>query len=349
MTTDEVFIKNEYDQVLAFCETHPVPDYMLNISKDWSQGVWKMYWSLLQSANYSFENKVVLDFRCKYGHLLPLFLARGASIAIGVDAEDSYVEAGRKLFPELYPNIKILKTEFGYLPIQPETIDFVLINEVISHVNPGYLDTVYMEVARVLKPGGVVLISDGNNIANQKCREELIPFYETWELGPDGEKTARDVVTESYLTRRMKIIKTHYPDLEPAKVDYVAKNTSGLFGDYLLHVINSYLETGELIQRPYYRGNCPVNPGSSGVVMERGFYPKQVISALESYGIQATQIQPVPPQDWKASGNWLKDISDFVAWRLSGRRSARLSELLEPDAWRGTSEGFMILGTRKAR
>jgi hypothetical protein len=83
--------------------------------------------------------------------------------------------------------------------------------------------------------------------------------------------------------------------------------------------------------------------------MERGFYPKQVISALESYGIQATQIQPVPPQDWKASGNWLKDISDFVAWRLSGRRSARLSELLEPDAWRGTSEGFMILGTRKAR
>jgi hypothetical protein len=225
-------------------------------------------------------------------------------------------------------------------------VDFVLINEVISHVNPGYLETVYAEVARILKPNGIVLISDGNNIANEACREELVPLYEMWENGPDGSKTPRDTVTESYYTRRKNIIQSRYPSLESARVDYLAKNTSGLFGQILLEAIDEYVTTGELILRPYRRGVYPTNPGPPGVVMERGFHPLQVIFSLDSYGISGQQIRPTPPLPFTQDGNWFRDIVDFARWRLSGRLTERLNILFKPDAWRSQSPGFIILGTK---
>lgn len=346
MESMEAKIQNAYDEVLAFCRTQDVPEYLKSISRDWCQGTWNMYWSLLELAIFSFEGKVALDFGCKYGHLLPMLLIKGAVQAIGIDAEDTYVEAGRTIFPKLYPSTSLLKSERGYIPLQPETVDFVLINEVISHVNPGYLETVYAEVARILKPNGIVLISDGNNIANEPCREELVPFYEIWENGPDGSKTSRDTVTESYYTRRTNIIRSRYPSLESARVEYLAKNTSGLFGQTLLEVIDQYVTTGELILRPYRRGVYPTNPGPPGVVMERGFHPLQVIFALDSYGISSKQIRPAPPMPFTQDGNWLRDIMDFARWRLSGRLSERLNTLVKPEAWRSQTPGFIILGTK---
>jgi SAM-dependent methyltransferase len=235
---------------------------------------------------------VVVDFGCKYGHLLPWFVVAGVSEAIGVEVEDSYVEEGRSIFEALYANVRILKEEQGCIPLQPDTVDFVLVNEVISHVNPTYLDMVYAEIARVLKSGGRVLISDGNNIANAECQAALTPLYEAWENGPDGTKTDRDTVSESYLTRRRKIIQSRHPRLDPTRVDFLARNTSGLFGDFLIRVIDEYVQTGELIRRPYRRGVCPTNPSPSGVVMERGFHPVQVELALASYGLEAWQVLP---------------------------------------------------------
>jgi hypothetical protein len=68
-------------------------------------------------------------------------------------------------------------------------------------------------------------------------------------------------------------------------------NTSGLFGNLLLEVVNHYVRTGELIRRPYRRGICPTNPSASGVVMEKGLYVDEILLTLSIYGFSSVYVQ----------------------------------------------------------
>ena len=331
-------IDQEYCKVLNYCQTSCVPEYMFKQSMAWQEGLWKTYWHLLDLAPFPLKGKVVIDFGCKYGHLLPLLTVMEVDRAIGVDVEDAYLDAGRQVFEKLYPNVKLLKSDQGYIPLEPESVDFVLVNEVISHINPGYLETFYAEVARILKRKEVVLISDGNNLENMQCREKLISLHELWENGPDGSKTDRDTVTECYLTRRTKMIRARYPDLNLSRVDYLAKNTSGLFGDFLLRTIDDYVKTGELVQRPYRRGMFPTNPNPSGVVMERGLHPLQIKISLESYGVKCKRVLLKPM--FNRSGPWgflNRLIISIRYWTKS---------LLFAGCQRTKAEGFQLIGIK---
>lgn len=275
-----------------------------------------------------------------------MFLALGASAAIGVDDEEVYVEPGSRFFASLYPNITIKQTQRGLIPLQSESVDFVLVNEVISHVNFEYLDTVYREISRVLRPGGVVLISDGNNFANVKYKEEFTKFWDSWENGPDGVATDRDVVGECYVSRRRRIIRTQAPELKEDQVEYLALNTSGLFGTGLSAEVERYRRGEEFIARPYVQGMVPVNPSPSGVLIERGFTPQQVIASLDEFGIEGRQVFPSPPEEWEKGGVGWRDVIEFARWRLFGERRPRIQSLFSPDEWRGTSESFMIRGVK---
>lgn len=342
-------IQAEYERLFEQASGGDYPGYLLDMTKSWRDGTWRMYTLVLDRADYSFNGKVVLDFGCKYGHILPMFLALGASAAIGVDAEEVYVEPGSRFFASLYPNITIKQTQRGLIPLQSESVDFVLVNEVISHVNFEYLDTVYREISRVLRPGGVVLISDGNNFANLKYKEEFTKFWDSWENGPDGVATDRDVVGECYVGRRRRIIRAQAPELKEDQVEYLALNTSGLFGPGLSAEVERYRRGEEFIARPYVQGMVPVNPSASGVLIERGFIPQQVITSLDEFGIEGRQVYPTPPTAWENEGTPWRDIVDFVRWRLFGERRPRIESLLSPDEWRGKSESFMVRGVKVAR
>jgi SAM-dependent methyltransferase len=217
----------------------------------------------------------------------------GARTAIGIDVEPEYIALGRHFFEKTSPEkIHILPCQDGMIPIQSETVDFVLMNEVISHINPGHLDIVLQDISRILRIGGILFISDGNNIANQKRRRKLFDLWDKWENGPDGVKADKDVVNKCYLTRRKEIILSRYPELDDERVNLLALNTSGLWGDLFLRVIDEFVSSGNLIRRTYRRGICPTNPSNTGVVIERGFYPLQVSLSLRNYGIEAHQLPP---------------------------------------------------------
>lgn len=335
----EELITSEYQRIFDFCEQNQVPDYMKVISSEYLKGRWRAYTPLLDCISENFEDKVVLDFGCKYGHLLPYLVARGARQVIGVDAEAEYVSIAKSVFEETLPDCRCELVDKGLIPLQPKTVDIIFANEVISHVNPAYLDTVFSEWARILKPGGLLFISDGNNAASQLCIKKLLPLYEAWENGPDGRHTDRDYVAKSYLTRRKEIIRELAKDLPEEKVHYVAINTSGLFGDVLKDEILKYVETGELIERPYRSGTYPTNPSDSGVVMERTFHPLALEKHLFTYGIFAKQILPPLP---KPSGEdlWGKVNTVMEQYQFYKKNFE------EPDFIRGAKESFRILGRK---
>ncbi len=331
----------EYAKVLEFCQRHrdTLPEYLLQQSTDFQQGLWRDYRALLQSIPAPFAGQTVVDFGCKYGHLLPLLIGLGVQMAIGVDAEEEYTKAGKLLFETLYRNARILKSEAGHIPLQSNSVDIVILNEVVSHINPGFLDTVWLEASRVLKMDGILFISDGNNIAHHDPQQILPDLYEKWENGPEGARTDRDTVIKPFVIRRAEIIRKRHPQLTAPQMEYLAQNTSGLFGDFLEKVIDEYVQTGELVRRPYRRGICPTNPSPAGAVMERGLHPALLEMALAEYGLEAQQISPTPSSERAGMVGRLKDFLRWIRFHLRN--------LVTPGWQRAYAPGFQIVAIKR--
>ncbi len=257
---------------------------------DYAAGAWNYDHQLISLVPGSLKGKAVLDFGAKYGHTIPLLFALGAQSVIAVDVEDEYLSAGNSVFGAIYASSQHLRSERGLLQLQPQTVDLVIVNEVISHINFAYLETFYSEVARILRPKGHVLISDGNNLANETMRKGLPDVWDAWENGPQGRKTERDVVAVPYIERRARIARQRQPSLTDSEIDCLAKNTSGLFGEMLANTIDEFAKTKMLIERPYRYATCPTNPGPGGVVMERPFHPADVVRSLEANALTAKQV-----------------------------------------------------------
>lgn len=292
------------------------------------------YIDLLEAADVDLSAKTAVDLGCKFGHALPLLLQFGAKQAIGVDAQERYLAEGQRVFGRLYSQIEFQLCEEGYLELESDSVDFVFANEVISHVNPAYLPVLYGEIARVLKPGGVLLISDGNNWANRECRADLLQVYDAWENGPAGRSTGRDVVTQPYCELRLALIAQLRPDLDAKTQRYLAATTFGLFGKRLEKVVMAYRPGEKFVERRYRPGIAPTNPEAGGFVMERAFHPRQVELELETLGLEARQLL------WRARS--AREFVSTVRRRLGDPRLFFSREARRAENW-----GFVIRARKR--
>ena len=291
------FLAEAYDRASDRCRSLEPNEWTAvaaRMAADFRAGVAHSTYLRLQPYESAIAGKVVLDIGCKFGHFMPVFFLLGASAVVGVDVVPQYVEIGRALFGALYPNVSYILADDPYLPLQSETVGFVCLDEVISHVNPMFLDVLWGETARVLAPGGRLFVSDGNNLLARYTQDTLAKLYGAWELAPEGTRTDRDTVSECFRSRRKKFIAANFPKLAEAELDSLSENTSGLFGAHLCQTVEAYFRTGALIRRPYRPGCCPTAPETGGTVMERGFYPEQIVMALWSQGLAAREVRKEP-------------------------------------------------------
>ena len=116
-----------------------------------------------------------LDVGCGVGHwgrCLAPFLPTGASIT-GIDREAQWIEEARKKSAGISSGLTFtfLKGEAERLPFADGSFDLVTCQTVLIHVkNPR---AVISEMARVLMPGGILVIVEPNNLASSFGKFEL--------------------------------------------------------------------------------------------------------------------------------------------------------------------------------
>jgi malonyl-CoA O-methyltransferase len=94
--------------------------------------------------------KIVLDLACGTGRYAQLAQVRGASMVIGCDNSLPMLTAGKLPHTALAP--------LAALPLKGDSIDVIVCGLAVGHV-PA-LDVPLREMARVLKVGGMALVSD---------------------------------------------------------------------------------------------------------------------------------------------------------------------------------------------
>ena len=241
------------------------------------------YLFLIKRVGLDFRNKTVVDLGCKFGHLSILFRKLGVKTYFGIDANYEYIKIANKVFGN--KKSFFLFSDSGLIDVKTKSIDFVIANEVISHIHPNYLTQYYLEIERILKKSGIFLISDGNNWLNKNYIQKLKNLYINCE-----KENQHNTKNTSYEKLRFQIIKKRFSSISDKKAQYLAENTSGLVENQIYNEVQKFLSKKEFTERKFRNYIFPVNPTNIGFAMERPFIPEQVKLELETYNFESKII-----------------------------------------------------------
>ena len=101
------------------------------------------------------RDQVVLDLGCGKGRISRLALERGARETVGVDVSEAMLKAAAAALPAA---ARWVKANVQRLPFETASFDVVVCALMMGHV--ADLERALSEIARVLRPGGVLLLSD---------------------------------------------------------------------------------------------------------------------------------------------------------------------------------------------
>jgi len=120
----------------------------------------------------SFKEKTVLDLGCSSGYLLDGFLSAESFTAIGADISAEVLARGRERYGD---RIRFVQSTPTGIPLPSDSIDVLYTVDTVEHLSRP--KEMFLDIHRVLKPGGRALIHFGpypNPYGSHL--EDIIPF-----------------------------------------------------------------------------------------------------------------------------------------------------------------------------
>ncbi len=236
------------------------------------------------------EGRDVLDAGSGFGTLSHLLGSWGARRVYSVEIHAPMAETHRLVREAYFANlagvVHHVPGDVSTALLPSRSVDLVFSIEAISHYHdvPAFLD----QCARVLRPGGVLFVSDGNNGANARIRRDTAGLWKRLELGPHGP-CLEHRIDETMLERRVRFIGERYPAIDAATRDRLAAATSGAGPDELAGAIETWLRDGAMPDSPYVEGTCPREP-YWGYWVEWLFDPRGLAMEMVNRGFDAKAI-----------------------------------------------------------
>jgi ubiquinone/menaquinone biosynthesis C-methylase UbiE len=130
----------------------------------------------MQALLPSCKGIVALDAACGTGRYARLLAAQGARRVIAVDQSAAMLERARALAAPL-SGAKILFKQGSllHLPLDAHSCDLAIVALALAHLETAQLEQAFAEFSRILKPGGVLLMSEMHPfgaLTGGRCRFE---------------------------------------------------------------------------------------------------------------------------------------------------------------------------------
>jgi ubiquinone/menaquinone biosynthesis C-methylase UbiE len=135
--------------------------------------IWYEHWHRYHFAARLVAGRDVLDVACGAGYGSAL-LARSAAKVTGADISAAAVDHARRRYAGV-PNVEFRQADCTALPFADASFDVVVSFETVEHIaaQEAFLD----EVRRVLRPGGVVILSCPNKVEYTDQRGTVNEFH----------------------------------------------------------------------------------------------------------------------------------------------------------------------------
>ena len=135
--------------------------------------IWYEHWHRYHFAAPLVAGRKVLDIACGAGYGSAL-LAQTAAHVTGADIADAAVDHARRRY-EAVGNLEFRQADCAALPFADASFDAVVSFETIEHI--GAQDAFLDEVRRVLRPGGLVILSCPNKVEYSDKRGVTNEFH----------------------------------------------------------------------------------------------------------------------------------------------------------------------------
>ena len=181
----------------------------------------KQYWDEVSSTkeftipidndlltSYVAKEDLILDVGCGYGRVLNELYEQGYQKLIGIDFSKGMIDRGHRQFPYL----DLRETEGEKIELEDDSVDAVILFAVLTSVYKDEDQKIMIdEIRRVLRPGGILYISDyllGEDERNIKRYEEFAHIYGTYGVFKLPEGVICRHHAEDYIVSLLKDFET---------------------------------------------------------------------------------------------------------------------------------------------
>ena len=235
------------------------------------------------------QGKRILEIGSGNGFTCVLFGLLGAGEVEGLEIVGSAVAVAEDVKRDIAPDLPVFFRQGNAaepLPFENDSFDALLLVEVVSHILTDDISGLLREMVRVVRPGGLVYLQDGNNARSWKRRHDNYEIWKRFELGPStgpGETVHTHRIGKPYVDRRREIARAAAPSLTEAQAGSIAENTFALDARQVREAAQRFVESGEMPQSPYRPRVCPVEPFSA-MFIEQLIDPMVVRRDLRALG-----------------------------------------------------------------